>query len=116
MPRVPPPPPVEAQVASEQRYLFAAPAARMSEQWWASAACRQAEPEVFFPLSKHDLMSRRIAESYCAACPVNEQCLTVALRDRGLVGIWGGTDEEERRRMRGRPTEGSPTSLRMINM
>jgi WhiB family redox-sensing transcriptional regulator len=39
------------------------------------------------------------AKAVCAACPVKEQCLEYALTNREY-GVWGGTTEAERRRIR----------------
>jgi WhiB family redox-sensing transcriptional regulator len=67
--------------------------------WWRSAACRTADPEMFFPVSSvgpgHDEVAR--AKEVCAACLVRRQCLQFALATRQAHGVWGGTTEEERR-------------------
>lgn len=102
MPRVPPPPPVEVVVAEEQQYLFATTGTALQEQWWEAAACQDAEPDVFFPVSQHDQISRRVALSFCGRCVVRDACLQVALEDRSLIGIWGGTDEVQRAQLRER--------------
>ena len=39
-------------------------------------------------------------ESYAGAVQVCEECLEAALADNSLVGLWGGTDEKERREVR----------------
>jgi WhiB family redox-sensing transcriptional regulator len=71
----------------------------LSDEWWGLAACRDAEPEVFFPISataaSRDTISR--AKAVCASCPVQSQCLTYALRHRQEQGSWGGQTEDERR-------------------
>jgi WhiB family redox-sensing transcriptional regulator len=36
----------------------------------------------------------------CDSCPVRAQCLQFALETNQEAGIWGGTSEEERRRLR----------------
>jgi WhiB family redox-sensing transcriptional regulator len=36
----------------------------------------------------------------CATCPVRPECLEFALADLTIVGLWGGTDDAERRGMR----------------
>jgi WhiB family redox-sensing transcriptional regulator len=67
--------------------------------WWRSAACRTADPEMFFPVSTvgpgQDEVTR--AKEVCAACLVRRQCLQFALATRQAHGVWGGTTEEERR-------------------
>jgi WhiB family redox-sensing transcriptional regulator len=71
----------------------------LSDEWWGLAACRDAEPEVFFPISattaSRDTVQR--AKAVCTSCPVQSQCLRYALRHRQEQGIWGGLTEDERR-------------------
>jgi WhiB family redox-sensing transcriptional regulator len=64
--------------------------------WAAYAACRDAEPELFFSTSEVDTAS---AIRICQGCPVIEECLDWALDTRVRYGVWGGTTERERRRM-----------------
>jgi WhiB family transcriptional regulator, redox-sensing transcriptional regulator len=66
--------------------------------WRLAAACRSADPELFFPLSGSGKALEQIAEAkvICAGCPVRRQCLEFALRTRPH-GIWGGLTEVERR-------------------
>ena len=67
--------------------------------WWESAACRTADPDLFFPVSTvgagRDEVAR--AKAVCASCGVRRQCLQFALATRQAHGVWGGTTEEERR-------------------
>ena len=35
----------------------------------------------------------------CAGCAVPEECLEWALTARAAFGVWGGTTEQERRRL-----------------
>lgn len=67
--------------------------------WWRSAACREADPELFFPVSAHGPGAGEIAraKAVCAACLVRRECLQYALATRQLHGVWGGTTEDERR-------------------
>lgn len=64
--------------------------------WQDSAACRDADPELFFAT---DEASRREALTLCGACPVRMECLEHALNQREVYGVWGGTDENERKRL-----------------
>jgi WhiB family transcriptional regulator, redox-sensing transcriptional regulator len=68
--------------------------------WWQAAACRTADPDIFFPVSAHgpgqDDITR--AKAVCARCPVRRRCLQFALATHQVHGVWGGTTEEERRR------------------
>ncbi len=100
MPRAPlPRDPLEV-IAEEQEYLFVSDPRDLQGPWWVDAACQDAEPDVFFPVSDCDVWSRTAALEYCGACAVRSQCLAVAMTDRTLIGIWGGTDEAERARLR----------------
>lgn len=74
--------------------------------WRDRAACRGADTELFYPLTGGAGVSTALA--LCGNCPVWDDCLTTALK-RAERGIWGGTTEEQRRRIRSgkepRPTE-----------
>lgn len=65
--------------------------------WMARAACRGERIDVFFPTLGHD---SRPARAVCDACPVLPACLRFALDDETLTGVWGGTDDRERARIR----------------
>lgn len=91
----------EAAISAEQSYLFHAGPVD-DEARWSDAACLTVDPELFFPVSAADLRSRELAKSVCLPCVVRDACRQRALDDPGLVGIWGGTDEDERRRLRQR--------------
>lgn len=55
-------------------------------------------PEVFFP-SKG--ASPKAAKAICAGCDIRDKCLEEALSGPfDLSGVWGGTTEEERRKIR----------------
>ncbi|QSE84899.1 WhiB family transcriptional regulator [Rhodococcus koreensis] len=72
-----------------------------SWDWQLSAACRDADPSVFFYADNErgDPRSSRIraAKQVCRRCPVRTQCLDHALEARESHGIWGGYTEDERR-------------------
>jgi WhiB family redox-sensing transcriptional regulator len=67
--------------------------------WRLQAACRQGDPERFFPVSASGPSLDQVtqAKAICAGCPVRRQCLAFALDTRQDHGVWGGTSEEERR-------------------
>jgi WhiB family transcriptional regulator, redox-sensing transcriptional regulator len=74
----------------------------LTDDWRHSAACRDQDPELFFPVSEIGLGARQAerAKAVCARCPVRARCLEYAL-DNGLDhGIYGGTTESERRTLR----------------
>lgn len=70
------------------------------EEWMNGALCAQVDSELFFP--EHQGKSPRAAKRICAVCPVQAECLEYALQHREQFGVWGGTTERERRRMRPR--------------
>jgi WhiB family transcriptional regulator, redox-sensing transcriptional regulator len=71
--------------------------------WMSHGACRQADPELFFPAEAVAGPAARQAEAaraVCGPCAVRANCLSYAL-EAMPAGIWGGTTEEERRAARG---------------
>jgi len=73
----------------------------LTREWWRAAACREAEPELFFPISPTAASNAQVkrAKLICSSCPVRPDCLSYALDHRQEQGIWGGLTEEERRRI-----------------
>jgi WhiB family transcriptional regulator, redox-sensing transcriptional regulator len=71
----------------------------VSEQWRAAAACRGADPELFFPEGTSGPASRDSARAklICGTCPVRASCLDWALEHAAAFGIWGGFTQDERR-------------------
>lgn len=61
--------------------------------WYDRAACRGVGLRVFFTTLK-------AGREICASCPVKSECLAVAIADPDLQGLWGGTDERERKALR----------------
>jgi WhiB family redox-sensing transcriptional regulator len=66
-------------------------------EWMADGLCAQVDPELFFPEAG---APNREAKAVCAGCEVRSECLAYALAHRERFGVWGGTTERERRRMR----------------
>jgi WhiB family transcriptional regulator, redox-sensing transcriptional regulator len=79
-------------------------ATKAISSWWDLAACRSADPELFFPISITGAGRAEVtrAKALCARCPIREQCLDYALDSHQVYGVWGGTSEEERRVIAGR--------------
>lgn len=67
--------------------------------WRTRAACVDADPEEFFPLTESDRALTEVREAWCDWCPVRSECLTRALV-RNEDGFWGGTSTAERKRLR----------------
>jgi WhiB family redox-sensing transcriptional regulator len=65
--------------------------------WQRRAACRGKGCDPWFATTRE---AEDAAKAVCEPCPVRRECLSYALSDRTLEGIWAGTDERERRRMR----------------
>ena len=82
------------------------PMIRYADQraWLTGAACRQHDPELFFPISASGAAISQLARAkkICGRCPVAGQCLEYALETGQRFGVWGGTTDEERRTIRRR--------------
>lgn len=67
--------------------------------WRHKAACREEDPELFFPVGTTGpaLLQAAEAKKVCRRCPVREQCLEWALKTGQDAGVWGGMSEDERR-------------------
>lgn len=72
------------------------------ERWRDQAACLHVDPELFFPVGTTGIAIVTIdaAKAVCRSCPVRDACLQFALETKQEDGVWGGTDEAERRRLR----------------
>lgn len=62
--------------------------------WRARSACRDTDPEVFFPPAGSKGLA---AKQVCWRCPVKSECLDYALADPYLIGVWGGTSDYQRK-------------------
>ena len=69
-----------------------------NRNWYASAACKGCDPELFFPRRGDDVSSRS-AKRVCATCPVKIQCLDFAISNHEHFGIWGGVSDKGRRKL-----------------
>lgn len=72
------------------------------EDWRVSAACRDSDPDLFFPIGNTGPAIEQIAsaKAICETCDVQIDCLNFAIETNQDSGVWGGTDEEERRKLR----------------
>jgi WhiB family redox-sensing transcriptional regulator len=61
--------------------------------WMVFSACRDADPDLFFPTTTEEMDH---ALALCAICPVRCDCLEYALDARERFGIWGGLTEKQR--------------------
>jgi WhiB family redox-sensing transcriptional regulator len=72
--------------------------------WRHHAACREVDPELFFPIGNTGpaLFQIEDAKSVCRRCPVVESCLQWAVESGQDAGVWGGMSEDERRALKRR--------------
>jgi WhiB family transcriptional regulator, redox-sensing transcriptional regulator len=70
--------------------------------WRDNGGCRDADPDLFFPIGTTGNALRQIDEAkrICRVCQVQIQCLAWALENGVTDGVWGGTTEDERRVIR----------------
>jgi WhiB family redox-sensing transcriptional regulator len=66
-------------------------------EWQTHARCTEVDPEIFFPERGG---SSKDARKVCENCTVKFECLEYALNNKEQFGIWGGTSERERRKLR----------------
>ena len=73
--------------------------------WRHDAACRDVDPELFFPIGNTGpaLLQIDEAKQVCRRCPAIEACLQWALESGQDAGVWGGMSEDERRASSGGP-------------
>jgi WhiB family redox-sensing transcriptional regulator len=76
--------------------------AQQRSDWRLSAACRELDPDLFFPIGSAGPAVAQIAEAkrICLTCQVRTPCLDWAMRHYQDHGIWGGTTEAERQALR----------------
>ena len=68
-----------------------------TRNWANRAICRYLDTNDFFPGRGESV---NIIKVVCKACPVVKPCLEYAMRNSERFGVWGGTSERERRKMR----------------
>lgn len=73
--------------------------------WQFDAACLGAVAktgeDLFFHSDEPGGNASRVkkAKAICATCPVKQKCLRYAV-DNDLLGVWGGTTDSERKKLR----------------
>ncbi len=70
--------------------------------WRHRAACRDVDPELFFPIGNTGpaILQIEEAKQVCRRCDVSAACLRWALESGQESGVWGGMGEDERRALR----------------
>jgi WhiB family redox-sensing transcriptional regulator len=73
-----------------------------ADDWRDTASCRSIDPDLFFPVGTTGtaLVQIETAKAVCRACEAQPACLEFALATNQESGVWGGTSEEERRKLR----------------
>lgn len=66
--------------------------------WSDGAACKDSDPDDFFPATYTGVGALTVADAkrVCNRCPVKNACLHWALERREPHGVWGGTAPHER--------------------
>jgi WhiB family transcriptional regulator, redox-sensing transcriptional regulator len=71
------------------------------ESWQERGRCTELPSRkidaLFFPERGH---SSKAAKALCAECCVKAECLEYALERKEAFGVWGGTSERDRRKIR----------------
>ena len=72
--------------------------------WRHRAACRDEDPELFFPIGNTGpaLLQIEEARAVCRRCDVVDSCLQWALDSGQDAGVWGAMSEDERRALKRR--------------
>jgi WhiB family redox-sensing transcriptional regulator len=72
--------------------------------WRHRAACRDEDPELFFPIGTTGPALHQVdeAKAVCRRCEAVDECLSWALDSEQDAGVWGGLDEDERRTLKRR--------------
>lgn len=89
----------------------AARADRLRAGWQTRAACRDTDPERFFPTAQDYGAVRsqvQAARAVCQSCPVLRDCRAWAVETGEAYGVWGGTTPTERREIRRQRAAGDP--------
>lgn len=79
--------------------------------WMTRAACRTADPELFFPISHNGpagIAATQEAKAVCASCSVQLECLRHTLKNPSEHGVQAGTTPDERRALRALPSPRRP--------
>lgn len=73
-----------------------------NDEWRRIAHCRDTSPDLFFPVGTTGPALEQIAmaKAVCESCPSLTPCLEFALMTNQDTGVWGGTSEDERRKLR----------------
>ena len=81
--------------------------------WRHRAACRDEDPELFFPIGNTGpaLLQNEQAKAVCRRCSVADACISWALETGQDSGVWGGLSEDERRALKRRGARLRPQTV-----
>jgi WhiB family redox-sensing transcriptional regulator len=74
-------------------------------EWHRKAACRGIGTDAFFPVVGGN---GQAARAVCDTCAVRTKCMASALDHADSVGVWAGTTDRDRKRMRQDVTDPRP--------
>ena len=80
--------------------------------WRELAACRNAATAHYDPFFDESEKGERAAIAICRICPVQGECLAYAIDTGQLHGVWGGTPQQELRRLITRDRRGRAQARR----
>jgi WhiB family redox-sensing transcriptional regulator len=93
---------ITAEVEETPRYRSVT---SLMPEWHMLAACCRTDKSVFFGSSSpeerpaYTLSSIRKARAICASCPVFNECLAHAIKQREDYGLWAGTTMRQRKEL-----------------
>ena len=76
--------------------------------WMDRALCKELPSDMFFPETSAYAMAKE-AKKACSLCAVRLDCLDYALSIPGLTGVFGGTTEYDRIRLKRKMKRDEPT-------
>lgn len=84
--------------------MTSATTASKQKVFMSSAACRDEDPELFFPIGDTGpaLLQIEDARAVCFSCPLMARCADGALTRGESAGVWGGLSEDDRTWLRRR--------------
>ena len=90
---------------------------KITLDWRHRSACRDEDPELFFPVGNTGPAIAQIEEAkkVCNRCEVKEPCLAWALESGQDAGVWGGLSEDERRALKRRAARNRARQLENQN-
>jgi len=90
---------------------------KITLDWRHRSACRDEDPELFFPVGNTGPAIAQIEEAkkVCNRCEVKEPCLAWALESGQDAGVWGGLSEDERRALKRRAARNRARQLESQN-